>query len=159
MKNWLQNLSDNERRLLWVGGLLIAVALVWVLVYRPVTAHIDKQVSLKNRLTNQLAQMQEMSRSTPGNPGQQIIPIPVGMTFSSWVDQQLRLVNLQNNVNRTEPIDQSSLSIWLQGASFDQVIDWLHMLSSTYAVKVDQIDVNAVDASLGLTNIRMRLVK
>ncbi len=159
MKNWFQNLSDSERRLLLVGGLLIAVALLWVLVYRPVTAHIDKQVSLKNRLTKQLAQMQHMSRSTASNPVQQIIPIPDGTTFSSWVDQQLRLVNLQNNVNRTEPIDQNSLSIWLQGAAFDQVIDWLHMLSRTHAVKVDQIDVNVVDASLGLTNIRMRLVK
>lgn len=159
MKNWLQNLSDSERRLMVIGGVLIAVALIWVLIYRPVTKYIDKQVSVKNRLTSQLSQMQYMSRTTSSNPGQQIIPIPGGMTFSSWVDQQLRLVNLQNNVNRTEPIDQNSLSIWLQGASFDQVIDWVHMLSSTYAVKVDQIDVNVVDAALGLTNIRMRLVK
>ncbi len=159
MRQWLQNLSANERRLLLIGGVLVTVALLWVMVYKPVTEHINQQVDIKQRLTNELSQMQTMLGSVANNPSQQLVAIPSGVTFSSWVDQQLRLVNLQDKVNRTEPIDQNSISVWLQGVSFDQVIDWIQMLSNTYSVTVDQIDVNVVDPSLGLTNIRMRLVK
>jgi general secretion pathway protein M len=156
---WFSDLSQSEQRLLTVGGLLVGMALGWVLVYQPVVNHIDAQVSVKARLQNQLNQMQAMTGTTVNNSVTEVLPIPAGVTFSSWVDQQLRLVNLQEMVNRTEPIDENSLSVWLQGAPFDQVIDWLQTISTQYAVQVDQIDVNVVDATLGLTNIRMRLVK
>jgi general secretion pathway protein M len=156
---WFSGLSQSEQRLLSIGSLLVALALFWVLVYQPVSSHIDNQVAVKARLQNQLAHMHELTGKATINQSLNVIPMPSGLTFSSWIDQQLREVNLQEMVNRTEPIDQNTMSIWLQGAPFDQVIDWLQSISTQYAVQVDQIDVNVVDASLGLTNIRMRLVK
>ena len=156
---WFADLSQSEQRLLAVGSVLVSVAVLWVLVYQPVVRHIDKQVTIKNRLQSQLIQMQKMTGSVPNNSLTAVLPMPTGVTFSSWIDQQLRVVKLQEMVNRTEPIDQNSMSVWIQGAPFDQVIDWLQTMSTQYAVQVDQIDVNVVDASLGLTNIRMRLVK
>lgn len=156
---WFAGLSQSEQRLLTVGSVLVGVAMLWVLVYQPVVSHIDQQVTVKNRLQGQLSQMQEMTGTAVNNKVNSVLPMPVGVTFSSWIDQQLRVVNLQEMVNRTEPIDENSLSVWLQGAPFDQVIDWLQIMSTQYGVQVDQIDINVVDASLGLTNIRMRLVK
>ncbi|WP_223789798.1 type II secretion system protein GspM [Marinicella meishanensis] len=159
MKNWWFNLTDNERRLLRIGVVLIAMALFWVAVYQPVTRYIAQQAETKQRLTGQLQQMQRMVASMGTQARTQVQPIPVGMTLSSWVDGQLRLLNLQDKVNRTEPIDANSLTVWFQGVSFDQVIDWVHQLAHDHGVAVDLMDVNVVDASLGLTNIRMRLVK
>lgn len=156
---WFAGLSQSEQRLLTVGSVLVGVAMLWVLVYQPVVSHIDQQVTVKNRLQGQLSQMQKMTGTAVNNKVNSVLPMPVGVTFSSWIDQQLRVVNLQEMVNRTEPIDENSLSVWLQGAPFDQVIDWLQIMSTQYGVQVDQIDINVVDASLGLTNIRMRLVK
>lgn len=156
---WFYDLTQSERRLLTVGGTLVVIVLMWVLIYQPVTKYIDSQVSVKNRLQSQLNQMQSMTDTMVIGPIIAVQPIPTGVTFSSWVDQQLKSVNLQEMVNRTEPIDENSISVWLQGAPFDQVIDWLQVIATQYAVQVDQIDVNVVDASLGLTNIRMRLVK
>lgn len=153
------NLSDNERRLMRVGLVVIAVVMFWVLIYQPVTKHIDQQVATKQRLTEQWQQMQRMVSSMAVQARPQVQPIPAGMTLSSWVDGQLRLLKLQDNVNRTEPIDANSLTVWFQGVAFDQVIDWVHQLAHDHAIAVDMLDVNVVDASLGLTNIRMRLVK
>ncbi|MGJ8664091.1 MAG: type II secretion system protein GspM [Marinicella sp.] len=159
MKNWFQNLTANEQRLLRTGTLLVILALIWVLVYLPVSKHITSQVDIKNRLQQQLQQMQVLTGSAVSAQAVEYKPMPTGMTFSAWVDQQLRAVNLQDLVNRIEPIDENSLTIWLQGAPFDTVIDWLQLIARQYAIQVDQIDVNVVDSSIGLTNIRMRIVK
>ncbi len=156
---WFNGLRESEQRLMVVGSLLIAMALLWVLVYQPVVAHIANQVNVKNRLQSQLIEMQNLAGSSVKSEFIAIQPIPDGVTFSSWVDQQLREVKLQQMVNRTEPIDENSISVWLQGAQFDQVIDWLQQVAETYAIQADQIDINVVDSSLGLTNIRMRLVR
>ena len=159
MKIWFQNLTDNEQRLLRVGALLVILALSWALVYLPVNKHITSQVNVKNRLQQQLQQMQALTGTAVTAQANEYKPIPPGITFSAWVDQQLRVVNLQDFVNRIEPVDENSLTIWLQGAPFDTVIDWLQLIARQYAVQVDQIDVNVVDSSIGLTNIRMRIVK
>ncbi len=159
LKKWYHNLTDSEQRLLTGGGILIVVVLCWVMLYKPVTERINAQVAVKATLQQQLEQMQTISGSMVTISIQEKQGIPTGITFSSWVDQQLRLVKLQDYVNRTEPIDQDSLSVWLQGVAFDQVIDWLQVMAAQYGVQVDQIDINVVDSALGLTNIRMRLVK
>ncbi len=159
MKNWLQNLTSREQRLLKIGATLVMLALLWVLVYLPTNRYLSSQADIKQRLEQQLQQMQTMVQSSGSTVTNTLTPIPSNMTFSSWLDQQLSLVNLQDMVNRTEPIDANTISVWLQGAPFDQVIDWLQLMANKHGILVDQIDVNVVDRSLGLTNIRMRLIK
>ena len=159
MKKWFMTLSQSERRLLLVGALLIAAALFWVMVYQPLNRHLDNQVKTKARLDTQLTQMQQLTQTVSTSQVSPVQPLPAGMTFSSWVDRQLQQVKLQQLVNRTEPVNADALVIWMQGVPFDQLADWLQQIAMTYAVTVDQIDVNVVDSSLGLTNIRMRLTK
>jgi type II secretory pathway component PulM len=93
------------------------------------------------------------------SPTTKQLPLPVNTTFSSWVDMQLSQIGMQELVNRTEPVDANTLTLWLTNAPFDQVIDWLQQIHETHAILADQIDINVTDKSLGLTNIRIRLVK
>lgn len=159
IRQWFQSLTASEQRLLSIGSLLVFLALLWVFVYQPVTRKINEQAVVKNRLQSQFEQMEAWNKNAMPDQSIKQFVIPQGMTFSSWLDQQLQKVKLQQMVSRTEPIDESSLSVWLQGAPFNQVIDWLQDISKNYAVRVDQIDINVVDSDLGLTDIRMRLVK
>lgn len=159
MKKWYDNLTASEQRLLLLGALLISVVFLWVLVYKPMVKHIDSQVNIKNNLRQQLAEMKSVQPNLLKSTNRQKVNFPTNTTFSSWVDRQLNQVGLQEMVNRTEPIDNNTLTIWLSNAPFDQVVDWLQAIQQQYAVVVDQIDVNVTDKSLGLTNIRMRLVK
>ena len=152
-------LSQSERRLMVVGALLIAAALFWVMVYQPLNRHLDSQVKTKARLAIKLVLMQQLTQTVSTSQVSPVQPLPAGTTFSSWVDRQLQQVNLQHLVNRTEPVNTDALVIWMQGVPFDQLADWLQQIAMTFAVTVDQIDVNVVDSSLGITNIRMRLTK
>jgi len=157
MKQWFRQLSSSEQRLLLIGGVLIAAALFWRLVMVPVNEGIQRQAGLTAVLEQQLDEMQRMNLS--GNQLAVVQPLPAEMTFSSWVDQQMSVQGLQEAVNRTEPQDDGTLAVWLVNVSFDQVIDWLQLISERHGVQVDQFDVTVTDTALGLTNIRMRLVK
>ena len=157
MKQWFRQLSTSEQRLLLIGVVLIVAALFWRLVMVPVNEGIQSKASLTGVLNQQLKDMQRMNLS--GNQLAVVQPLPAEMTFSSWVDQQMNAQGLQEAVNRTEPQDDGTLAVWLVNVSFDQVIDWLQLISDRHGVQVDQFDVTVTDTALGLTNIRMRLVK
>ena len=157
MKNWYQQLSSSEQRLLLIGALLILAAISWRLVMVPIQNRLDAAVTMKAGLSGQLDEMQRIDLRSAQVKGVQ--PLPVEMTFSSWVDQQLSQQGLQETVNRTEPLDESTMTVWLVNASFDRVIDWLQRISQQHGIQVDQFDVTVTDNALGLTNIRMRINK
>jgi len=159
MNKWYNNISDSEKRLLQIGTVLIGIALFWTLVFLPINKKIETKSQLQERLLGQLNEMKSFEISDFGYQTVSTEIIPDGTTFSSWVDQQMSVLGIQELVNRTEPIDNNTLVIWLSNVTFDQVIDWLQNIHKQYGIQVDQIDVNVTDSALGLTNIRMRLIK
>lgn len=159
MKKWVNQLSDSERKLFLIGVVLVSLALFWVLVFKPVNQSIDNMVLTRDRLLTEQVEINGLNVNQYKNSSVSVEQFPDDVTFSSWVDQQFRAVGLQELVNRTEPVDSNTLTVWMNNAPFDQVIDWLYEVNQKYAVGVDQIDVNVTDKSLGLTNIRMRLIK
>jgi general secretion pathway protein M len=158
MNQWFKQLSQKEQRLLVIGGVLVGLALIWRFLMVPLTAELDARLAASQALQQQLAEMQQMNLSDQGVSRAQV-PLPAGMTFSSWVDQQMSQHGLQETVNRTEPQDENTLTVWLVNVSFDQVVDWLQQISRQHGIQVDQFDVSVTDQALGLTNIRMRMVK
>lgn len=159
MIKWYKNLTVSEQRLLKLGSMLLAVVFFWVLVYQPLTKKINSQAEVKNRLQQQLTEMRNIQPQLLSSGAAQQSVFPPNTTFSSWVDRQLSQIGLQELVNRTEPLDSNTLTVWLNNAPFDTLVDWLQSVQLQYGVVVDQIDVNVTDKDLGLTNIRMRLVK
>ena len=158
MKRWFNQLSQSERKLFLIGTVLILMAIFWTSIFMPLNHKIDQQIHTKNQLVEQLNEMQSFDLSAI-SPTTKQLPFPANTTLSSWVDLQLSQIGLQELVNRTEPVDANTLTIWLTNAPFDQVIDWLQQIHETHAVLTDQIDINVTDKSLGLTNIRVRIVK
>ena len=159
MNKWYNNISDSEKRLLQIGTVLIGIALFWTLVFLPINKKIETKSQLQERLLGQLNEMKSFEIPDFGYQAVSTEIIPDDTTFSSWVDQQMSVLGIQELVNRTEPIDNNTLVIWLSNVTFDQVIDWLQNIHKQYGIQVDQIDVNVTDSALGLTNIRMRLIK
>ncbi len=140
-----------------MGAVVVTVVMLWSFVYLPINRKLDDQVVIRDRIQTQLIEMQSFEQLANT---QQISKrtLPQNLTFSTWVDQQLNQLGMQELVNRTEPIDTRTLTLWLNNAPFDQVIDWLQTIHDIYGIRVDQIDVNVTDRSLGYTNIRMRLI-
>ncbi|KAA3638990.1 MAG: hypothetical protein DWP95_11490 [Proteobacteria bacterium] len=159
MKRFLTQLSQREQRLLIYGAGLVFVVLLWLLVYRPVSNFIMQQAELKAQLQRQLTSMQQAAISLTGQQTQIKKSLPSDKTFSAWLDGQLMQINLQQAVKRSEPIDEQTVTLWLESVPFDLWADWLQRIYSQYGVVVDQADINVTDRTLGLVTIRMRVTK
>ena len=157
MKNWFLSLSDREQQLAKSGAVFLIVALLLAFIYLPVNRSLTtKQIRVAN-LSQQLTQMEQSLASAQGTEVKGSVPSDV--TFSAWLDQQMVALTLQSLVTRAEPIDENTMTLWLQNAPFDTVVDWLAKIESTFGVSAVQVDVVAKDKATGLCDMRMTLVK
>lgn len=159
MKQFIAQLSRREKQLLMYGGLLVLVVLLWLLVYRPVTEYLSQQAALKTQLQQQLSSMQQAVTGLTGQVSQDTRELPAGQTFSAWIDGQLKQLGMQQAVKRSEPIDDKTVTLWLEFVPFDPWADWLQRINQQYGVVVEQVDVSITDRSLGLVTLRMRITK
>ena len=159
MKQFIAQLSRREKQLLMYGGLLVLVVLLWLLVYRPVTEYLSQQAALKTQLQQQLSSMQQAAAGLTGQVSQDTRELPAGQTFSAWIDGQLKQLGMQQAVKRSEPIDDKTVTLWLESVPFDPWADWLQRINQQYGVVVEQVDVSITDRSLGLVTLRMRITK
>lgn len=157
MKKWFYSLSDREQNLAKYGIIFLTIALLLAFVYLPVNRSLESKYVRLSNLKQQLNEMTQTLASTQGIKTQG--SVPSGVTFSAWLDQQMVGLSLQSLVTRAEPVDENSMTLWLQNAPFDQVVDWLFKIESTFGVSAIQVDVVAKDKANGLCDIRMTLVK
>ena len=159
MKQFFTQLNRREKQLIIYGGLLILVVLLWLMVFRPVTRHINQQAELKSQLQQQLDGMQQAAVNLIGQQTTTRQSLPADKTFSAWLDDQLRQLNLQQSVKRSEPINDKTVNLWLESVPFDIWADWLQRIDKQYGVVVDQADINVTDRDLGLVSLRIRVIK
>lgn len=155
MKQWFDALSAREQGLLKSGLLVVALGLFLAFVYLPASRGLDDKA---NRLGILKQQLQHMQQSRPsGSSG--ITVLPITSSFSVWLDQQMVQLQMENLITRAEPVDESTMTLWLQNAPFDPVIDWLLDIEKRYGVTTTNLDVVQKDKASGLSDIRMTLVK
>lgn len=157
MKKWLQQLSPRERQTFIIGSSLLLTILLFTFVYRPIEQSIRQKNQTIQTLQQQLGEMQSLrpqqNNATPRGT------IPADTTFSAWLDQQMVALKLQHAITRAEPIDQNTITIWLENIPFDPMIDWLAKIEPQFSVVVQQIDITTKDRNSGLCNFRLTLVK
>lgn len=157
MKKWFLNLSDREQQLVKYGAIVVLLALMVAFVFLPVNRSLEAKHHRLASLQNQGQQMQQIlaSAATTHVRG----TVPSGVTFSAWLDQQMVALAIQNLVTRAEPVDENTMTLWLQNAPFDVVVDWLAMVEQQFGVAATQLDVVSKDKANGLSDLRMTLVK
>ncbi len=157
MKNWFLSLSDREQNMAKSGALFVSIALLLAFVYLPVNRSLESKYLRLTSLNQQLDQMKQTLNSSKGTAVRG--SVPQNTTFSAWIDQQMVALSLQTLITRAEPVDENTMTLWLQNAPFDQVVDWLVVAENQFGVSAVQIDVVAKDKATGLSDIRMTLVK
>jgi len=135
MKDWFDSLETRERLFVAVGAFIVAVALLYGLVWAPLDA---KHAMLKNDVENWQRSLTELRplRSAPSianrpgtNPGSQQSPIII-------VDQTLRSRGLERYRRRSQPTANNGIRVELENVAFDELVLWLGDLSEQYAMHV-----------------------
>ena len=158
MKDWFEGLGSREQLLVGIAAVVVALFLIYALLWAPVNrgyqdmkdrvdAQRDTEVWMQQS-ARQLAQLKRSRGSTRGLGGRSLL---------ATADSTARSNGLGPSLKRVEPEGSRNVRVWLENASFDLVIKWLGMLSTTYGIETDSVTMERVAETAGTINARLTL--
>lgn len=147
MMAWWESLATRERRLVAAGATLLAVTVVWIAVIEPVADHRE---SLADGIVAQRALLEWMGTidTTRGAAD--------GDSLFAIVDRSVRATPLAGSVQRLQPESGVGVRIWLDGASFDELVRWIATLERDHGITVATFSVERGQGP-GAVNARLTL--
>jgi general secretion pathway protein M len=133
----LDTLSDRDRRMLLIGGVLMIVLLLYVII------QLDTSVSgAHKRIKKKTEDLAWIQTAAPEIA--QSVPMGVASNESLLVivDRSARESGLDKALAGSEPSGAGGLSVRLQKASFDQLIMWLARLGQQNGIRVDSASID-----------------
>lgn len=158
MKNWWQNLEQRERWILTAGGVVVMLAILYLLVWEPVSKGVTNlQRDVQGRrgtlqwmqtASGEVATLNATARPRGRGLG--------GRSLLSVVDQSARRSQLGPALKRVEPEGKNKVRVWLENVPFDSVVSWIGRMDNRYGVVVDSIRVER-QKEAGKVNARVTL--
>jgi general secretion pathway protein M len=147
MKDYFMNLGASERRTLIIGAVLLALILVYALIWKPVTSSAenwrkavnDKQtfVTWMNNAVQEAKLLRQREAPAANSSGQSLLAL---------VDQTARRSQLGPALKRVEPKGSDEVRVRLEQAAFDDVMKWLTQLQRTNGISVDSVSLEKDDS-------------
>ncbi len=137
MKDWFESLQAREKLFVAAGALIVAIAVVYGLVWAPLDRSHQSMAASVNDWQRSLAELAplkgmaqtgEVKNSARPGAGQQA-PIIV-------VDQTLRSRGLEQFRRRSQPTSSNGIRVEFQNVAFDDLVLWLGDLSEQHAMHV-----------------------
>lgn len=162
MMQWWQDLEPREQRILGIGAVFLAGALLYLLVWEPV---VEKHRRTREQVTEQRALLEwmreralEVERLRTASPGAGASKSPRKGSLLSLIDAGARGAGLGPAVKRVEPAGRDKARVWFEAVGFDPLTTWLGELRGRHGVLVDSMTIDRgetpgrVDARLVLTS-------
>lgn len=159
MMSYLKQLNERERLLLVIAGPLLVMLVLYGLVWRPLSGHVDM---LQQRVMRQQETLQYMhtaaqrvtelrqQHSSVNRKGN-------NQSLLALVDRTVKQSGLARALKRVEPDGSDKVKVHLEGAGFDAMIGWLESLQQRYGIGIENISVDAQEIP-GSVNVRLTLI-
>lgn len=154
MNAWLSAREPRERMLIYIMGGAVGLALIYILVWEPLTNAYHRQITQLEEQKKLLAWMQQSGQEimqlqgTAGNK-----PVSEGPLLSN-VDRIVKSEGLAGYLKRLEPQGQDKVQLWFENASFDQIVKLLASLLHQYGISVYTINIDRQEQP-GIVNARV----
>jgi len=158
MNAW-QQLDGRQRRLIGLAGGVLLAALIYVWVWEPLAQARDaerERIAQQQALLNWLEavapmaqRLREDSRASRDLGGRSLLGL---------ADETARAAGLAGKMARIEPAGDGEVRVWLEGADFVSVMNWLEEFSRSRPVQVDQLQVDGEGGDEGQVNVRVTIV-
>ena len=159
MSAWWSGLSERDRRMLSIGGVVVAVLLFWALWFDPLlqsrrsladsVKQAEADLVYMQAASQRLAAMQSSGSASGFDRG--------GRSLLALADASAREAQLANVLKRIEPVSAGRVSVWLEAAPFDAMAGWLEQLQNRYGIRAEEVSV-ALAAAPGQVDARIVLV-
>ena len=159
MKDWFNGLGSREQLMVGAAAIVVVLFLLYLLVWTPLSSGHD---TFKTRVAaqretvvwmEQSAQtLQQLKRAR--GPGARGLG---GKSLRAMAVSTARSNGLGPALKRVEPEGSRNVRVWLENASFDQVVKWLGTLSTTYGISTDSASLERVTDAAGRVTVRLSL--
>ena len=136
MKDWFANLESREQLFVGIGSLLVAVIVVWGLLWLPLDkGHKNMQASVVDWQSS-LAELRALAANQPaGDRTGSGRPVATTESPVIVVDRTLRERSLNNTVKRQQPTP-NGVRVEFENVAFDQLVVWLGDLNTRHGMEV-----------------------
>jgi general secretion pathway protein M len=156
MKEWLNGLEPRERRLVLTGAALASVLLMYVLVWEPFAATVERlrvsgseQQAVLLWMEGAAKEVKQLSRGAR-RPGQ----AATGQSLLALIDSTAKAGRLGTALKRVQPDGEQRVQVWLEEAAFDDVAAWLEGLNQRQGITLESSVIAAKDKP-GLVDVRL----
>ena len=142
MKEQWQQLSLREKRLVIITAIVVAVTLVYFMIWEPIQDGIQTSRVRVNAQTNTLQLIREQAaeakqlRATKSRAG---ADAKGGGSLLVIIERTAQQKNLKSSLQKVQPEGQDGVRVWVENATFDQLIDWLALLENKNTIYVSEI--------------------
>jgi type II secretory pathway component PulM len=153
MNKWLLRFNTREQLSLLIMSAAVALYVVFAWVWAPLDSARD-DLALRNQSTVELLQrvdamvseVQALKAAGGGTARQR--------NLTSLINQTTRSQNL--SVTRLQPTSRGDIQVRMEGAVFDDVMTWLHVMEQLERLVIQELSLTKAGGS-GLINLTVRL--
>ena len=140
MKEQWQQLSLREKRLVVITAFVVVVSLVYFMIWQPLQngietsrVRVSAQTNTLQKIRDQAAEARQLrtNKSHRSNRG--------GGSLLVIIERTAQQKNLKSSLQKVQPEGQDGVRVWIENASFDQLIDWLDQLENKNTIYVSEI--------------------
>ncbi|MBL4852213.1 MAG: type II secretion system protein M [Gammaproteobacteria bacterium] len=159
MSQWWAGLNQRERRIFIIGAIAVSITLIYLLVVEPFIHHVKElntSVSEQTELLQWMRNSEQQVTKLRANSGFSKRSTISGGSLLALVDQTAKRSKLGTAIKRVEPEGSKNVRLWLEQASFDNILLWLAKIKQSHGIEVSRISVEQPD-SPGIVNARISL--
>lgn len=153
MNKWLLRFNTREQLSLLIMSAAVALYVLFAWVWAPLDSARD-DMALRNQSTVELLQrvdamvseVQALKAAGGGKARQR--------NLTSLINQTTRSQNL--SVTRLQPNSRGDIQVRMEGAPFDDVMTWLHVIELRERLVIQELSLTKAGGS-GLINLTVRL--
>lgn len=148
MNAWWNSLNQREQRLLMIGGVALAITLIYLLIVEPFGKTMRTLRTDVSEKTELLAWMQDSERKIArlrAHNSSNTTRVAGGGSLLAEVDRTAKSSKLGAALKRVEPEGAEGVRLWLEQAAFDDVVRWLAQINTAHGIEVSRISVDRLE--------------
>ena len=154
-RDWLGNLSARERNLVYAAGILVGLALLYLVIVLPFTTTTSRMSARVEQKSADLAWMRAQAPHAAAAAG--LAQSRSGESLVVIVDRTARQAGLGATLRDQSPSGNAGLRLRVEAAPFDTLVTWLAVLQQQHGVGIEAATIDAagpglVNATLSLTH-------
>jgi len=155
IKNWFNELSEQDQKITLIAGGLVSIILVYLLIISPLNEGVNKlEIEVASRIKSDLWMSQQVSI------------IKSNSSIGSAVSGSLPLTSIINSttkkfdlaVSRRDSKSPNEMQVWFDNVSFDSFLRWVAEVESKHNVSVASVNIRSREND-GITSINVKLLK